>query len=214
MSTTFNVYPKLSVMPTFSQIIDLSVVRLHEYLSSYKIHSRYSVEVTLRSQEPDIEQPTNIDASAYWSDDLYAWFYIPTVPGGTDAYFWDLKEEDRDEVVEECHVHEMPEARRDLILTCLENNYFWHFRSSAGQPAIMNIAYGFIAASVAEITEGFIYSGDCAWDYERFPAMAKEFYQWYFRPEFAIDHNHKAWAESCLKILAKESTVKWPNCTD
>jgi len=35
------------------------------------------------------------------------------------------------------------------------------------------LAYGLIAASLAEITGGFVYSDDGAWDYSYFPALPK-----------------------------------------
>lgn len=64
--------------------------------------------------------------------------------------------------------------------------------------------YGLIAASVAELTEGFIYSGDNAWDYERFPAQANEFFSWYFYPNLAIDPNNQEWATRNIQFLSEE----------
>jgi hypothetical protein len=205
MSTTFEVFPQLPLIPTFRQIVDLSTTRLHQYLSSYGIDSKYRTAVTLRRKDPDAEQPTDLASPASWTDDLYAWFYVPSVSGGTDAYFWELEEDDREMVLEEFRVPELPEGRRRYILACLGNDHYWHFRRSAGQPAIINVAYGLIAASVAELTGGFIYSIDGGWEYKRFPATAEEFYQWYFRPEQAIQPEEKQWAEKCLKIIAGES---------
>jgi hypothetical protein len=201
MSTTFNIFPKLPVIPTFRQVVDIATARLQQYLSSYGIDSKYNIAVMLRSKEPDIEQPTNLDSPARWDDDLYAWFYVPSVPGGTDAYFWEVEEDDREYVMEDFHVAELPETRRALVLACLESDYYWNFRKSATQPPIINVGYGLIAASVAELTDGFIYSGDGGWDVERFPATAEEFYQWYFRPEQAIHPEKKQWAERCLKAI-------------
>jgi hypothetical protein len=205
MSTTFNVYPKLPAIPTFRQILELSEARLEQFLLSYGIDAKYSIEVKLRSKEPDVEQPTNLISPASWADDLYAWFYVLAAPGGSDAYFWEIDEDAREMVMEECHVNNLPEGRRELILACLENDHYWHFRRSGSALAVMNVAYGFIAASVAEITGGFIYSVDGGWDYERFPATAEEFYQWYFRPELAVGPNKKADSQRCLRAIAGES---------
>ena len=201
MSTTFNVFPNLPVIPTFRQIVDISTARLHQYLISYGIDPKYNIAVMLRSKEPDVEQPTDLDSPALWADDLYAWFYVPSVPGGTDAYFWEIDEDAREMVMEESGPVERMEEKRGFILACLENDHYWHFRRSAGQPAIINAAYGIIAASVAEITNGFIYSADGGWDYERFPAIAEEFYQWYFRPELVLSPEKKEWTERCLRAL-------------
>jgi hypothetical protein len=73
-----------------------------------------------------------------------------------------------------------------------------------GQPATINVAYGMIAGSLAELTEGFIYSGDSAWDYERFPATAQEFFSWYFRPDKAIKAEYAEWASRCIKWIVEE----------
>lgn len=74
----------------------------------------------------------------------------------------------------------------DIIRTSMEIGYYWSFRRSAGQPGIINLSYGLIAASLAKITDGFIYTDDGAWDYNCFPASADDFLSWYFKPEFAV----------------------------
>jgi hypothetical protein len=74
-----------------------------------------------------------------------------------------------------------------------------------GQPGIINIAYGYIAASLAELTDGIIYSDDSAWDYSRFPCKANEFYEFYFRPEKAIGPEYKEWSINCIRsVMEKE----------
>jgi|SRR5262245_39087394 len=97
-----------------------------------------------------------------------------------------------------------PKLKKTLINECLANGHHWSFRRSAGQPAIINVAYGMIAGSLAELTEGFIYSDDSAWDYERFPATAQEFFSWYFRPDKAIKAEYAEWAARCIKWIVEE----------
>ena len=75
MSTTFSVYPHTSEIPTFSQIIDLSNRRLHQFLSRCGIDARPRLNVVLRSKKPDLEQPISQDLPARWRDDLYAWWH-------------------------------------------------------------------------------------------------------------------------------------------
>ena len=123
MSTTFDVYPKLSKIPSFRELLDLSGVRLGGYLIDHGINA---------------------------------------------------------------------------------HGHHWSFRRSAGQPAIINVAYGMIAGSLAELTEGFIYSGDSAWDHERFPATTQEFFSWYFRPDKAIKAEHAELAARCIKWIVEE----------
>jgi hypothetical protein len=84
------------------------------------------------------------------------------------------------------------------------------FRRSWGLPAIIHLAYGLIAASVAELTEGIITSWDGAWDRERFPATADECLSWYFRPSSALTADNREWAQTCLRALAEELAVSDP----
>jgi hypothetical protein len=138
-----------------------------------------------------------------WSDDEYAWFYFEPEPtGGTDAYFFSNQEIDYEIWDEEIKTRIRAAEKKTLINECLANGYHWYFRRSMGQPPIINLAYGMIAGSLAELTEGFIDSVDSAWDYERFPATAQEFFSWYFRPDKAINADNAEWAANCLKDLA------------
>jgi hypothetical protein len=89
-----------------------------------------------------------------------------------------------------------------LIRECISTGHHWWFRRSAGQPAIISVAYGLIAASLAAITDGFLTSDDSAW--ERLPALPNEFLSWYFRPEKAIGENFREWSQRCLGFLAQE----------
>jgi hypothetical protein len=79
--------------------------------------------------------------------------------------------------------------------------HYWEFRRSAGQPGIVSVGYGFLAAALQSMTHGFIASFDGAWDEQRFPATADDFLSWYFRPEKAIDPEIKVWAERTLGWL-------------
>jgi hypothetical protein len=89
---------------------------------------------------------------------------------------------------------------------CLANGYRWYFRRSMGQPALINLAYGYLAASLAELTDGLIFSDDSAWDYERFPCRAAEFFDFYLEPEKAIGSDFRKWSEQCLEWLREETS--------
>jgi hypothetical protein len=44
-----------------------------------------------------------------------------------------------------------------------------------------------LAAALAKLTDGFLYSGDGAWDYDIFPARSEEFMVCYLTPGAARD---------------------------
>jgi len=202
MATTFDVYPRLAEIPPFRDILDLSTHRLCERLKELEIDSVPAIQVNLHSTNPDTVRAVDVRTPARWGDSEYAWFFVDAMPGGTDAYFRSVGQSDREVWADEnLDEHLLLQERAALIRACLDNGYYWYFRRSAGQPAIINLAYGLIAASVAELTNGFIYSDDGAWDLERFPAIPEEFYTWYFRPEMALDPDSKEWAERNINHL-------------
>lgn len=202
MSTTFSVFPLKKEIPTFREILDLSTKKLNNFLSDYKVSFEAKIEVKLLSKENDVEQKIDLNFSAKWEDDLYAWFTISTISGGADSYYWELSEEDKADNLEEFLSYDLGENRKVLVVKCLENKIEWNFRRSAGQFAITTLAYGFIGSSFAELTGGIIFSGDSGWDYQIFPATAEEFDAVYFRPEKAISEDNRKWAKDCIENLS------------
>ena len=202
MSTTFDVYPSTSSIPTFRQLLDRSTTELHRFLASVDVDARPSIHVRVQYQDDDQPVPLDPQSPLTWPDDTYAWFHVANVPGGTDAYFWSV-----DDLTLDCW-RELTEprfkAREELIHKCLDVGHYWNFRRSAGQPAIINIAYGLIAACLAELTCGFVFSGDSAWDWERMPALPDEFFGWYFVPDLALDNNFREWSIRCIASLREE----------
>ena len=207
MSTTFQVYPQTSYIPSFKEVVAVSQQKLNLFLEDYSIKAHPPIAVQLRSQEPDTILSLPWEQPAIWSQECYAWFHFPLVGGGTDAYFSYLDPEDREYWNERCQTDEWVAKRQELVLSCLTQGYFWRFRRSMGQSGLINLTYGLVAASFAELTDGFIYSEDGAWDYERFPATAQEFCSWYFRPAQAIRVDYKNWAERCLGAIVEKLRV-------
>jgi hypothetical protein len=203
MSTTFDVYPRTTDLPSFAAILDRSTAELHRFLGSVGIRARPRVHLRIQRCADDSHLPFSLDAPAHWGKDTYAWFMVGDVPGGSDAYF----DNDRTQITE-CWDDGFDDPRRrplePLIRECLETGHRWSFRRSAGQPAVINLAYGLIAASLAAITDGFLTSDDSAWDWQRLPALPDEFLTWYFRPEKAIGDNFREWSQRCLGYLAEE----------
>jgi hypothetical protein len=147
--------------------------------------------------------PFSLDDPARWNKETYAWFMVGNVRGGTDAY----SDDDANEI-REYWDDEMANPRcirfESIIRESVEIGHRWSFRRSAGQPAVINLAYGLIAGSLAAITNGIVHSIDSAWDYEKLPASPEEFLSWYFRPEQTANQKSQAWSRECLARLAVE----------
>jgi len=203
MSTTFDVYPRTTDLPSFAAIIDRSTAELHRFLGSVGIRARPPIHLRIQRCEDDSHVAFSLDAPARWDKDNYAWFMVGDALGGSDAYF----DDDRAQIQErwEDGFASPPRTRLEpLIRACIGTGHRWWFRRSIGQPAVINLAYGLIAASLAAITDGFLTSDDSAWDWQRLPARPDEFLAWYFRPEQAIEANFREWSQRCLGYLAEE----------
>ena len=160
-----------------------------------------SVDVALMSGRTGEVLTSDPDSTVVWGEHDYAWFHVPGCQGGSDAYFATLKDIDLEHWDEVLKHHSRAQSQRDLVRSCLANGRFWVFRRSAGQPGLINFAYGIIAASLAELTGGFVFSDNSAWDYERFPATPEEFYTWYFTPSMALHSDFADWAQRCLDSI-------------
>lgn len=104
MSTTFEVYPKTATIPSFQNILDLSIIKLRRFLKDFGISYNLKTTVRLNSEKTHQAQPLDLQAAAKWDESNYAWFYLPLIPGGTDVYFCELlywQQEIWDEIINE-----------------------------------------------------------------------------------------------------------------
>jgi len=205
MSTSFDVYPRSPVSPTFEAFWRQGEKRIQQELRKRGVvASDLRLTFRLLEDHTNLELPFDVDAPCVWETGTYLWISVAGVMGGTDVTC-----EVVDDFELECWSSEIAQnARAKLfekeIRGCLSNNRYWSFRRSSGQPAIINFAYGILAGVLAELTDGFVYSDDSAWDYARFPAAANEVYEWYFNPALAMDRNFGSWAEECLAQIASD----------
>jgi hypothetical protein len=204
MSTTFEVYPRTSFLPSFTDIIQVAQRELHGFFHDFGISYRPTITVEIGGKEANGLETVVLKAPAIWPNDAYAWFQIPPVLGGTDGYFWQFDDIMRELWQELLQGEDNVRQRQALVKPCLAQEHYWSFRRSAGQSATVNVMYGFVASAFAELTEGFIFSDDNAWEYTRFPATAAEFNSWYFRPALALEPTKKAWAERCIAAIPGE----------
>lgn len=204
MSTTFTIIPTTSLDITFAQIIETAENHIEAFLASVGIEQPIRLHVNIHDNEERYKKPVRAEDPFMWKANEYAWFTIEGVAGGTDAYFEILKDMDidlddpwwlLDEIRSENQQIEHIEAKLEQAQNLNRN---WYFRRSAGQPGIINLSYGLISAAVAELTGGILWSDDCAWNYQRFPAESADFLTWYFRPDLTLDKRYGEWAQACI----------------
>lgn len=198
MSTEFEVYPGESKIPTFNEVLQLSNSYLKEFLNSIGVYTDVTIFVEMRACRAHEVVGIDLNDGAVWDENQHAWFKVMNEVGGCDSYYNQFDELSQEIWKEELQTNEKVKEFESIINSSLNLGYYWSFRRSAGQPCIINLAYGLIAASFAKLTSGYIYTDDGAWEYTKFPAMADDFLQWYFRPNLTSYDNDRKWAEECI----------------
>lgn len=208
MSTTFDVYPGSNDIPSFLELLCNTEYAVHNYLKSIGIDKSIKIGVEIKTNNEHIRKSFQLTDKMIWADSMYAWFFICDIPGGTDAYFYQYNSLDYEFLREELGDNTNFQKYHEVIENNIKLGYKWSFRRSVGQPAIVTLCYGFLAAALAKLTKGVLYTDDGAWDYKKFPADPDDFMRWYFRLEYVdrdsdIDINFiKESVSSIRKILS------------
>ena len=200
MSTTFEVYTPTTNIPTFNEVLLLSNQYLSEHLAKYDICDKYTIDVDIKKSKTNKNVVFSKSNPATWGADEYAWFKVNEEPGGCDAYVDKVEPLDWDCWNDEFFSNERSRKIKSQMRKCLEVGFNWCFRRSAGQPEIINLSYGLIAAAFTKLVNGFIFSDDCAWDYEIFPTTADCFLQKYFNPHY-VKPDYADWARDCIALI-------------
>lgn len=210
MSTTFEVIPVETDFITFRQVLELSEKRINLFLQELNPDFKIDLKVNLHDNGEKYVNEIDLNSKFEWKENEYVWFYVNGIAGGTDVYCEELKDSEIDPQNPWWNLEEMCSNNRTIsdLESKIEKakiiNRYWWFRRSAGQPGIINLSYGLISASIAELTNGFIWTDDGAWNFNKFPAEPNEFYRWYFKPEFEEHYASKEWAERCISGIEKE----------
>jgi hypothetical protein len=195
------VFPRNSNLPTIEQVVELSTRYLHKYIAKVGTPLLPTVKFEIRNNNHTIVS-TKPDQSFSWNDNEYGWFTINHVPGGCDAYF-EYLDDMRKEIWEEEIAASTARCSdfADIIRASLEIGHYWRFRRSAGQLGVVSLYYGLLASAVAELTNGFVYSDDGAWDLKYFPILPDEFRNIFFQPDKTSDQE---WVERCISAIPDE----------
>ncbi|MWC29638.1 hypothetical protein [Paenibacillus sp. MMS18-CY102] len=196
MSTQFEVFPATSEVPTIVEVLQLANQKLSKFLQPYELQDVPVIHARLGDRF--IAPADTVMDNVLW-DVKYAWFYaLPSDDGGTDAYY---RKVDEDTLNIWDDYSSYGEAYFS-VRQSLSVGYYWSFRRSAGQSAIINLAYGFIASALAELTNGYLFSDDGAW--HGAPIRPSEFDARYFVPDIAHSYGTAAWYENCLESIVDE----------
>jgi len=205
MSTTIEVIPVSTQGISFGAVLAKATERINERLTALGIQQRVELKVDVHKRDESVVREVAAQDPFVWSDDEYAWFSIRGIAGGTDAHMYALERADLEPDEPWWYIRYISEYNKDIpdlaarFEQAKQVNTRICFRRSAGQPGIIALSYGLIAASVAELTDGILWSDDGAWSIKNFPAEHKGFFEWYFVPERALSDEDRDWADRCLK---------------
>ncbi|MCB0514471.1 MAG: hypothetical protein R2798_00235 [Chitinophagales bacterium] len=210
MSTTIDIMPVKTTEITFGQVIHLSEKHINSFLKSVGIEQNIQLTVNIHDNNEKYKFDIKLSDKFEWKDNEYAWFTIKGIAGGTDAHCKKIYDPQIDPKNPWWQLDELIENNKEIrnIEDKLEKvkklDRMWYFRRSAGQPGIINISYGLISASVAELTSGLLSSTDGAWNYEEFPVESDDFLSFYFKPEKAKSKDYAEWAKSCIDGIEED----------
>lgn len=214
MSVTFDVYPLKKEIPTFQQVVNLTTKKLNDFLKSHQINFEAELNLIRVSWKDDIEKwdEVNLNSPAIWDNEFeYIWFKVCSFNRGINVHYWELDEEEKSDYIEEVldsvissEFFSAKDERKKLVRKCFENRREWHVVKYANQAWITSVAFGFIASSFAELTDGIIFSTDGGWDYHIFPSTAKEFDAIYFQPEKTLSEDRRKEIENFVEEILAE----------
>lgn len=207
MSTTLDVIPGSGAVPSFNEVIHIAEARMNERFLKIEISEPARISVWKRRMTPDDSAwDVSLEEDFFWDEDHYMGFGFNDVPGLTDARCRVTAEDEVARWREECRLSSNLRLRdrASVLIEGLKIGHQWSFRRSAGQPGIVSLGYGLLAASLAELTDGLILSMDGAWDFEQMPATSEEFFESYFVAEKCTSPDRQRWSNRCLQGIAKE----------
>jgi len=200
MSTSLSILPlKIDSKLTFGNVVSIAEQTVNDFLLSYQFNVKVKISVNLHDNDESHVEPITVDEKFTWKENQYSWFMLDKSKNGIEGYCNVLAEtlEYWPNYVEETCGKLVTPAQ---VAKIKGFNTKWYIKRTAGQSPLMNIAYGHLAAAVAKLTDGIIYS-QAGWDPAIFPIHADEFIALYFRPEKTNHEASRKWAEKNLNKL-------------
>lgn len=197
VSTSFEIFPTNSYIPNNEEVILLSQKHLKDYLKKQDIILDIKIKNQIRFIKNDILTESELlirDKTKYESfiiDNQGQALLFYQAVDDISKEFWE------DEIKNNIRAEELEKLINKNIML----GYSWSVKRTMGQPAIVNIYYGYLAIAIAELTNGIIYSDDGAWEYECFPATADNFKEQYLDLSKLKESTIKEFINWCLKSL-------------
>lgn len=179
MSTTYEIYPTSSYIPTKEEIGKLAEKYLNIFFEKNNIEKIIKItnltfkNVTIRLLWKEYEKIKSINNKNITVNEMeYDGYNLSIEDGNTIFVFFHEFTQLDIKVLKEMLINTKYENEFEKVARL---SYTWTVKRTMGQPKLAVLMFNFLAIAIAELTDGIIYSGDGAWDIEIFPLKAKEF---------------------------------------
>ncbi len=197
MSISFEIFPTTKKIPKCEEVNEYSINLFNGFIQNENIVYDIKCKVTEVSfDSKKCKKPVFLTSN----EEKYTIFNI-NEEGEIYVFYDKIEKIDEEFWNEEIKINENARFMEKKIWDSLKTGYSWRVKRTMGQPAVVNLYYGYLAIAIAVLTEGILYSDDGAWDYECFPIEGKAFEKEYLNLDKLNNITLKHSIESCLFSL-------------
>ena len=197
MSISFEIFPTTKKIPKCEEVNEYSINLFNGFIQNENIVYDIKCKVTEVSfDSKKCKKPVFLTSN----EEKYTIFNI-NEEGEIYVFYDKIEKIDEEFWNEEIKINENARFMEKKIWDNLKTGYSWRVKRTMGQPAVVNLYYGYLAIAIAVLTEGILYSDDGAWDYECFPIEGKSFEKEYLNLDKLNNITLKHSIESCLFSL-------------
>lgn len=197
MSISFEIFPTTKKIPKCEEVNEYSINLFNGFIQNENIVYDIKCKVTEVSfDSKKCKKPVFLTSN----EEKYTIFNI-NEEGEIYVFYDKIEKIDEEFWNEEIKINENARFMEKKIWDSLKTGYSWRVKRTMGQPAVVNLYYGYLAIAIAVLTEGILYSDDGAWDYECFPIESKSFEKEYLNLDKLNNITLKHSIESCLFSL-------------
>ncbi len=197
MSISFEIFPTTKKIPKCEEVNEYSINLFNGFIQNENIVYDIKCKVTEVSfDSKKCKKPVFLTSN----EEKYTIFNI-NEEGEIYVFYDKIEKIDEEFWNEEIKINENARFMEKKIWDSLKTGYSWRVKRTMGQPAVVNLYYGYLAIAIAVLTEGILYSDDGAWDYECFLIEGKSFEKEYLNLDKLNNITLKHSIESCLFSL-------------
>jgi hypothetical protein len=206
MSATLGVIPtEINSNLTFGNVLRLAERTICSYFSSIGMKIEVHIKVQLSDTDEKYTREVADNDKFIWETNEFASFTINNFKG-PEAYCERISDtlDYWGNYIEEICENTITAEQVSQIKA---NNLKWYYTRPIAKSALVNLAYGHLAAATAELTKGILHT-KTGWDPILFPVKPPEFLEAYFQPEKTVHAVSKKWAEKSLNDFRQSAIGK------